>query len=84
MNDPGDRMAEEIPATLENEMRLFRGAIALVAGGGAPRVVVSGVRFGDTLLDTLRRLAAEAGVRVVPLWPADESGVDIAIEPIDE
>ena len=56
----------------------------MVAWGAAPRVVLAGIRFGETLLDPGRRLALEAGVRLVPLWPADEAGADLAVERIRE
>jgi hypothetical protein len=74
-----DRVREDA-RTLEREMRLVREAIAVVADGVSPRVTVAGLRLGEQLLDPGRRLAAEAGVRLVPLWHADEAGVDIAIE----
>ena len=75
-----DRTADVVPATLEFEMGLIRE----VASGGAPRVILAGIRFGETLLDPGRRLALEAGVRLVPLWPADEAGADLAVERIRE
>jgi hypothetical protein len=82
MDDVEDQVAQVVPAMLEHEMRLIREAIAMVASGGAPRVVVAGINFGETLVDPARRLALEAGVRLVPLWRADEAGADIAIERI--
>jgi len=36
------------------------------------------------VLEPARRLAREAGVRIVPHWTADESGVDISVEPLAE
>jgi hypothetical protein len=75
-----DRVAEEVARTLEREMRLVREAITLVAQGASPRVTVNGLRLGTQLLDPLRRVAADAGVRLVPLWHSDEAGLDIAIE----
>lgn len=84
MQDVGDRMAEAVPVTIEHELRLIREAIAMVATGGAPRVVLAGIRFGETLLDPARRLALEAGVRLIPLWRADESGADLAVERLQE
>lgn len=84
MDNAGDRTSEVVPATLEHEMRLIQEAIALVASGGAPRVVVAGLRLGDELLHSARRVALEAGVRIVPLWRADEAGLDIAVERIAE
>jgi hypothetical protein len=82
MENIADRAAEFVPATLEREMRLIHEAIMLVASGGAPRVVVAGLSLGIALLDPTRRMALEAGVRIVPLWRADEAGVDIAVERI--
>ena len=82
MDEVEDQVAQVVPATLEHEMRLIREAIAMVASGGAPRVILAGINFAETLLDPARRLALEAGVRLVPLWRADEAGADIAIERI--
>ena len=76
--------AEQVARTLEHEMNLVRDAIAMVASGASRRVVVGGLRFGETLLAPARGLAAEAGVRLVPLWMPDDTGADIAIERIDE
>lgn len=84
MDEVEDQALQVVPVTLEHEMRLIREAIAMVASGGAPRVVLAGIRFGETLLDPSRRLALEAGVRLVPLWGADEAGADIAVERIAE
>jgi hypothetical protein len=75
-----DPMADTIAATLEREAAIVRDAIAFVASGGSARVVVAGLRLGEALLESAQRMAAEAGVQVVPLWPADEAGLDIAIE----
>ena len=82
MDRPTDRPATRAGRTLEQEMDLVRDAIVMVAGGGAPRVVLGGLRFGEALLPTARELATEAGVRVVPLWMPDDAGADIAIERI--
>jgi hypothetical protein len=70
--------------TLEREMSLVREAIAMVAGGGSPRVTIGGLRFGEALLLPARGLAAEAGVRLVPLWMPDDAGADIAVERIED
>jgi len=67
-------------ATLERELTLVREAIAMVALGAASRVVLGGLRFGEALVEPARRLAAEEGVRIVPLWTADDAGADIAVE----
>ena len=63
-------------------MTIVREAIAMVAGGGAPRVTVAGLHFGEALLTTARCLAIKGGVRVVPLWLPDDAGADIAVERI--
>jgi hypothetical protein len=80
MDRARDRTADVVPATLEQEMRLINEAIAMVASGAAPRTVVAGLQLGDQLLESARRMAAEAGVRLTPLWHADEHGLDIEID----
>jgi hypothetical protein len=70
--------------TLEREMNLVRDAILLVASGATPRVVLAGLAFGEELLSPARGLAAEAGVRLVPLWMPEDAGADIAIERISD
>lgn len=80
MTEIGDRMTDVVPATLEHEMLLVREAIAMVATGAAPRVVLAGIRFGDPLTDWGRRLAGQAGVLLTPLWRSDEGGTDLSVE----
>jgi hypothetical protein len=82
MTGSSNRLSEDVPRTLDRELAMIQGAIDLVASGGAPRVVLAGMRFGDKLLDQARRLAAASGVRVVPLWKARSEGADLAIEQI--
>lgn len=65
---------------LAREMRLVEGAIAMVATGGAPRVHLGGLAFGDALVEHARAVAARCGVRVVPAWGIDESGLDLGFE----
>ncbi len=81
-------LAGQVPAelarALEYELRLVREAIAAVAQGVSPRVTVAGLRLGALLLDPGRRLAAEAGLRLVPLWHAEDAGVDISIERVTD
>jgi hypothetical protein len=64
------------------ELMLTREAIALVAAGGSSRVVVAGIRFGESILDDAQRLALEAGVRVKPIRRAGGIGADLLVEPI--
>jgi hypothetical protein len=80
MTEVGDRMTDIVPATLELEMRLVREAIAMVASGAAPRVVLAGIRYGDPLAAWGRRLAGQAGVILTPLWRSDEGGADLSVE----
>lgn len=84
MDESPDQSATRVGRTLELEMNLVREAIAMVAGGSAPRVTVGGLRFGEALLETARGMAAEAGVRLVPLWMPDDAGADIAVERITD
>lgn len=63
---------------------LAREAIAMVASGAAPRVVVAGIRHGEQILDSARRLALAAGVRVRPLPQPGNAGSDLVVEPIYE
>lgn len=70
-----------IPA-LEHELGLVRSAIAMVASGGAPRVSLGGLRFGEQLIEPARALALVAGVRIVPIWSSDEGGADMRVERI--
>ena len=72
------------PSGLERERRLVNEAIAMVAVGAAPRVVVASLKHSQALLDPARRLALEAGVRIRPLWRENGAGVDLAVEQIDE
>jgi hypothetical protein len=79
------RAAAAASATeVERETRLVREAIAMVAMGGSPRVVVAGIQHGPVLLDAARRLALEAGVRVNPIWRDNERLADVAVERIRE
>ena len=80
MDRATDRTADAVTATLEHEMQLINEAIALVASGTTARTVVAGLRLGDQLLPSAQRMALQAGVRLVPLWHADEHGLDIAVE----
>jgi hypothetical protein len=80
MNSDPDLTSALVPETIERELRLIREAIAFVSSGGAARVVVGGIRFGEALLPSAGPLALEAHVRLVPLWTSDEAGIDIAVE----
>jgi len=81
--DTSPRHADSVAGrTLDQELLLVKEAIALVAAGGSPRVVVGGLQFGEALIEPARALAEQAGVRIVPLWMPDDAGADIAVERI--
>jgi hypothetical protein len=82
MDESTDQATTRVGQVLEHELHLVREAIAMVASGAAPRVIVGGLHFGEALLTTAGGLAAEAGVRLVPLWMPDDAGADIAVERI--
>ena len=69
-----------VESAIARELELVRQAVAMVAAGGSRRVVVGNLRFGAELLPSAEELAATRGVRVVPIWRADDSGADIAVE----
>jgi hypothetical protein len=70
-------------AARDRELRLAREAIAMVASGASPRVVIAGISFGEAIFDSACQLALQAGVRVKPLRKQD-AGTDLVIEPIYE
>lgn len=70
--------------TIDQELDLIRDAISLVASGRSRRVVVASLRFGEQLIEPARRMASQAGVRIEPLWTADDAGADIAVERIGD
>jgi hypothetical protein len=63
---------------------MVREAIALVASGASPRVVVAGISRGDEILEVARRIGLESGVRVNRLSQRENTGADLAVEPIYE
>lgn len=63
---------------------MVREAIAMVASGASPRVIVAGISAGDQILDAAQRLGLESGVRVNRLSQHDDRGADLAVEPIYE
>jgi len=71
-----------VASTLEHEFDLVRSAIALVASGGAATVSLGSLHFGEELIEPARRLAVASGVKITPLWSADESGAGLSFEKI--
>jgi hypothetical protein len=76
----GASAGSESPLT-EGELRIVQQAILMVSCYGTPRVVIAGLRYGDLILEPAERLAAEAGVQVVPLETATPGRLDLAVEP---
>ncbi len=68
----------------ERELRLAREAIAMVASGATPRVVIAGIRHGNEILESARRIGLASGVRVNPLRQPENDAADLVIEPIFE
>jgi len=65
---------------LDGELRLVREAILMVASRAASRVTVAGLLLGAQILGPAERLADTSGVRLIPLWSADEERLDIRVE----
>jgi hypothetical protein len=84
MREPHADGTDPAVRALDREMELVRNAIDLVASGGAPRVTLGGLSFGEELIEPARRMALEAGVRIVPLWTADDVGAALAVERITD
>ncbi len=68
--------------TAEHEYLLVRGAIDLVARGGARRVTLVAVRSAEAILPDAQAVAGKQGVIVRGMWRGDGTGSDIALEPI--
>ena len=69
--------------TVDYELELVRGAIAVVAGGGARRVTLVGMQGVDHLLPGAQALAQGRGVTVRPVRREAGVGWDVAVEPLD-
>ena len=81
--EPGTTTDDGLARELDGELSVLRGAILLVAGHGARRVDVAGLRLARVVLGEAERLADEQGVRIVPLWTTDEQQFDVRIERIE-
>ena len=66
----------------DRELQMMREAIALVASGASPRVVLAGIRYGQQIADAAQRRALEAGVRIKRLPQSDGMRIDLVVEPI--
>ncbi len=75
------RPTEDPELVLDRELDVIVSAIGMVAIGASHRIAVTGLRFGSELLDAAQRLAAQADVRVRPVYGTDDSGCDLVVEP---
>jgi hypothetical protein len=66
----------------KHELDLVRGAIDLIASGGARRVTMVAMHYAEAILPTAQALAREHGVIVRAVWREAGSGCDIAVEPV--
>jgi hypothetical protein len=70
---------------LRQELDLVEGTIRLVAAGGATRVRIGALTFGEALLERARRMGDPIGVRVTPEWTAsDGGGIGLMVERADD
>jgi hypothetical protein len=76
--------ADQARAALDREVRLVEGAISAVVSGSSRSLVVAGLSLGGSVLRVVGPEASVAGVRLTPLWNADEDGCDIRVERIDD
>jgi hypothetical protein len=76
--------SEETRRRLASEIVEVESAISLVAAGSASRITLSGLRFGEQVVQRFQADAADKGVRIEPiLWPED-AGCDLIVRRIDE
>lgn len=80
MESLADGVQDPAVRTVEHELDIVRSAIALVASGGAPRVVLTSLRFGDQLIEPAREMVRGTRVRIVPIWTTEDSGAGISVE----
>ena len=83
MDQTGQLDARAAEVRLRAECDEVQAAIALVAGGTATRVSLSGLTFGEQLLARLGAEARRAGVALVPSWWPDDAGCDLAVCRVD-
>jgi hypothetical protein len=75
---------DETRRRLAAEIQEVRGALALVASGGASRVTLTGLRFGDELTARFRPEAEAVRVLLEPIFWPDDAGCDLIVRRIDE
>lgn len=69
-------------STAEHELHLVRGAIDVIASGGARRVTLVAMRAAQAILPEAQALAGEQGVIVRAIWRGSDDLCDIAVEQV--
>jgi hypothetical protein len=75
---------EETRRRLAAEVQEVQGALALVASGGASRVTLTGLRFGEELMARFNHHAEAEGIVLEPIYWPDDAGCDLIVRTIDE
>ncbi len=70
---------DAVERQLEREINEVRGAIEMVATGRATAISITGLRFGESLLEQLGPIAAERRVVLEPRWWPADSGCDLVV-----
>ncbi len=65
--------------SIERELDLLRGAIAMVADHATPTVTLVGLDFGPAVLAASEANARQQGVVLEPLWRPENTGCDIRV-----
>ena len=79
MTDVVPQPSRAFEETLDREVALLESAVDLVATGGAPSATVAGLRLCEAAIDVVGPMARGRGIRLEPLWNADESGCDVRV-----
>jgi len=66
----------------EHDLLLVRGAIDMIASGGALRVTLLAVHSAEAILPEAQAVARERGVIVRAIWREGGVGCDIAVEAV--
>ena len=77
MNSVTDHRPRPSRRAIERELELVTRRSRMVASGGSPRVSSPACASATARSDRRSAMADDAGVRLVPLWSADERGADI-------
>jgi hypothetical protein len=69
-------------STAEHELHLLRGAIDVIASGGARRVTLVAMHAAEAILPEAQGLADEHGVVIRAIRSGKDDLCDIAVEPV--